>query len=704
MRQLTILFLFIVRSYCLNEGLRGESVIYGVSSLVEDFANSSKCYRQLFDLYEAIDARKVWGLKVLDSSGKPSSGFLYGNNIWLGSDLQCLEIPHRTGMEVNYDRVIRPDPTPDDYPPFSLAFSVAHIKHNSTLQNHAQLPLEFIIQLGLCMPESCNTDEIMELLRMYFNGSYLELQKMYNLDLDVYEVKILNRGPATITLPKTITFLSVVCIILVLAITGTIYDVKRHNRQKILIINLNNVMNKPNSNNNNKSTSVDLVPDKSSTLGDILKCFSVYSNTKTLMSTTLPPDSVSCIHGIRLFGMLWVCLVHGVFFERDYLDNPVIGYNLAESLFAQILSNSTYCVDTFLLMSGFLTGYLFYKAPVNRIQKRPVNILTKLSNFIEMVVSRFLRLTPPYLVTLLFTNVLFTYYQQSSPLMSSERPDLTCDQYWWRNVLYINNLFPRSEMCMSWSWYLSLDMQMFIIVAFLLVLSTICIFSTTLLAVSLVIVNIVSMTYKAYTIAYIPTLDEQFRTLDDIYDLPWHRCGPYVVGFITSYILMVKWEMKLTLSRKTRIVLWCLFPMLNLWILFTLYTRQISVEFSAIYMGVARTLWGVGIAWVLVACCTGNAPALEKFLSFRGFVPLSRFTYCSYLLNPLVSHIIYLGSGTTFSASLAGFAVTVCGTTFITLVFGFILSLLVESPFILLTKLLKEKLLTNRKPRTKETA
>lgn len=63
MRQLTILFLFIVRSYCLNEGLRGESVIYGVSSLVEDFANSSQCYRQLFDLYEAIDARKVWGLK-----------------------------------------------------------------------------------------------------------------------------------------------------------------------------------------------------------------------------------------------------------------------------------------------------------------------------------------------------------------------------------------------------------------------------------------------------------------------------------------------------------------------------------------------------------------------------------------------------------------------------------------------------------------
>lgn len=164
-------------------------------------------------------------------------------------------------------------------------------------------------------------------------------------------------------------FRSVVCIILVLAITGTIYDVKRHNRQKILIINLNNVMSKPNSNNNNKcektsnpkinkelfsfliaATSVDLVADKSSTLGDILKCFSVYSNTKTLMSTTLPPDSVSCIHGIRLFGMLWVCLVHGVFFERDYLDNPVIGYNLAESLFAQILSNSTYCVDTFLLM------------------------------------------------------------------------------------------------------------------------------------------------------------------------------------------------------------------------------------------------------------------------------------------------------------------------------------------------------------------
>lgn len=53
--------------------------------------------------------------------------------------------------------------------------------------------------------------------------------------------------------------------------------------------------------------------------------------------------------------------------------------------------------------------------------------------------------------------------------------------------------------------------------------------------------------------------------------------------------------------------LWTVFPLLNLWILFGIYTRQMSIEFSAFYMGTSRTLWGVGLAWLMIACCTNNA-------------------------------------------------------------------------------------------------
>lgn len=56
-----------------------------------------------------------------------------------------------------------------------------------------------------------------------------------------------------------------------------------------------------------------------------------------------------------------------------------------------------------------------------------------------------------------------------------------------------------------------------------------------------------------------------------------------------------------------------LFALPNLWILFTLYTRQLSLEFSAVYMGISRTLWGVGLGWLVIACNTGNASMFFYF-------------------------------------------------------------------------------------------
>lgn len=38
------------------------------------------------------------------------------------------------------------------------------------------------------------------------------------------------------------------------------------------------------------------------------------------------------------------------------------------------------------------------------------------------------------------------YYGEVSQFYMSERPQDVCAKYWWRNILYINNLFGRDEM------------------------------------------------------------------------------------------------------------------------------------------------------------------------------------------------------------------------------------------------------------------
>ncbi|CAH2001189.1 unnamed protein product [Acanthoscelides obtectus] len=200
---------------------------------------------------------------------------------------------------------------------------------------------------------------------------------------------------------------------------------------------------------------------------------------------------------------------------------------------------------------------------------------------------------------------------------------------------------------------------------------------------------------KTYSIGYIPTMDEQFAQLDAIYDLPWHRIGPYLVGVITAYFLKVRLQNKLSLQRSTRIFLWTIFPLLNLWIIFTIYTRQISIEYSAFYMGTSRVLWGIGISWILIACCTGNAPLLNKFLSFKGFIPLSRMTYCAYLLNPLTAQIMFLGSETAFSLK-AGMTLSICAVSLNTFYMSYLYCLMFECPFVRLTKMALTKVMGKR--------
>ena len=58
------------------------------------------------------------------------------------------------------------------------------------------------------------------------------------------------------------------------------------------------------------------------------------------------------------------------------------------------------------------------------------------------------RLTPPYLFILAVTQLNASWFYHNSvfhnPIMV--RDQTTCPDYWWRNALYINTLFPVKDM------------------------------------------------------------------------------------------------------------------------------------------------------------------------------------------------------------------------------------------------------------------
>ncbi|CAH2001185.1 unnamed protein product [Acanthoscelides obtectus] len=222
------------RGSSFSEKLKGWQPLYGIGRLGRE-ASDAKCRKELLELVEDIENKKVWALKALDASGTPEPGFFYGNNLWIGSHFQCVDISNRKPFEVNKN-VPHAAPTPDDYPPFQMAFAMVYARHNSTLQQHTQLPSEWTVQLGLCIPKSCSSDDLKHLSKKYFSEDNLEFQNIYKVKLDVLDVKKLRDDAGWFfMLPKTIIFSVIVIITLLCCIVGTILDVRRHNKEKNLI-------------------------------------------------------------------------------------------------------------------------------------------------------------------------------------------------------------------------------------------------------------------------------------------------------------------------------------------------------------------------------------------------------------------------------------------------------------------------------------
>ena len=53
-----------------------------------------------------------------------------------------------------------------------------------------------------------------------------------------------------------------------------------------------------------------ILPGMGGKAGKALKSFSVYTNARKLLETSMGPDNLGCLHGMRFLSMAWVVLGH----------------------------------------------------------------------------------------------------------------------------------------------------------------------------------------------------------------------------------------------------------------------------------------------------------------------------------------------------------------------------------------------------------
>lgn len=74
-------------------------------------------------------------------------------------------------------------------------------------------------------------------------------------------------------------------------------------------------------------------------------------------------------------------------------------------------------------------------------------------------------------------------------------------------------------------------------------------------------------------------------------------------------------------------------------VVYGLYPANLTVVVSSIYAALGHTAWALAVAFIVIQCCTGSAKMVDSLLSLRLMYPLSRLTYCAYLVHPVIMTI-----------------------------------------------------------------
>ncbi|CAI2352861.1 unnamed protein product [Caenorhabditis sp. 36 PRJEB53466] len=435
----------------------------------------------------------------------------------------------------------------------------------------------------------------------------------------------------------------------------------------------------------------------------ILLTLSLWTNAELLLSVREhKPGFIKSLDCIRFLSMLWVVTGH-TFKYIVFTDKILPLADFPKHFWNHLLLNAFLSVDTFFLLSGIVVAYLFFKTrlTVNQI-KSPVT-------WILFYVHRYLRLTPPIMIFIGFFTVYGYYIQGPSAAAQMNRllPEVDiCAKYWWRNLIYVNNLMDHKNQCYGITWYLGVDTQLYVIAPFVLI----ALYFSFAAGVALITAGCVGSIITVYVLYGINDLPADFfgngvntNFYDIIYDKPWVRCPPYLVGLLVGYCLATYGKRKVRLNWALAVTGWIIAFGIAAACIFATYDYDKGSHWSvftrATFYNFSRLGWAIAVSWVIVANHMGWGGPIDAFMSHPMWQPFGRLSYCAYIVHLFVLYcyvnindsIIHYYS--TFQIFIY-YSVPACLLSYI---FAFFWSCLFEVPILKLEKMLIESILSNGK-------
>ncbi|XP_051158664.1 nose resistant to fluoxetine protein 6-like [Leptopilina boulardi] len=658
---------------------------------LKNFNITYNCELDVSRFLIGISKEENWALRMVDASGRHNSGIFSGNRYWLGAPEQCRE------MENNFLKWKKEGSISEKLvlPPFAISvFSIS-------------LTLEIIksgingthnITLGLCLPMSCTEKDVKGLLN--FSTSQREIKTR---TIVVNNVRNLANG--YVIWNDMVFYILIVAFIVasILVVLGTGYDLLlRHNAIK----NEAKEQKRNNSNQNfyndeitiskllavnkhNASLDVDNANSVPKPLSEALLAFSLLLNISKLCSFDVGSDTLAPIHGLRFISMLWIILVHSCLITNEISDSSLWRSNAEADFLYQTVSNGSYAVDTFFFISGCLVAFLYFRTITKeKIKKKKIThgFCGQIMQFLGLMGYRYVRLTPPYLLIIGLIQVSMKWYHDHTIIEFPTLDHETCEKFWWRNALYVNTYFNMNERCMVWSWYLANDTQFYTVGIIILIIAASFTSIGAAIGLFFLIASWITTAIITIKIEHAPSIENPFAHYESLYDKPWTRIGPYLIGMTTGWYLF-RVNCKLQLNKLILIIGWTLAPLTMISIVYGLYGIMFEPILSAFYSALSHSGWALSIAWILISCVTENGGIVNKLLSWKYFYPISRLTYCVYLVHPAILRAIILQSETSLHLSHGLMAFMFFGVFISSYAASLFLSLFFEAPMVSLLRI-----------------
>ncbi|XP_066977840.1 nose resistant to fluoxetine protein 6-like isoform X2 [Macrobrachium rosenbergii] len=421
--------------------------------------------------------------------------------------------------------------------------------------------------------------------------------------------------------------------------------------------------------------------------------FSAYTNIQKLfhLNTENSPETITCLHGIRVLSMTWVVWAHQQTGTFIYTSNFYTMFDKMRGLLYQTALNGFPSVDTFFFMSGFLMAY-----SVMREYMR-----SKRFNIVLFYFHRVLRLVPPILLVAGLYATVAKYFLDGplAPMWHYVRD--TCQKNWWMDVAFIDNFAPKMEeySCLGQCWYLAVDSQLYLVAPLILLPI---LYNENLGLVWLYVVTMASFIIPGavnYANDLPPTsllLDPKGGTFFTInYCMPWCRAGPVYIGIWLGIFMAKQKTQKIKLKPWEVLAGWTVAILTGLMVVFGVWSYNVfprkvpyDVMTQWIYGGLHRPAWAAALAWVVFACYNGYGGFIDDFLSHPVWQPMSRLTYSIYLVALSLQAAITYNARVEFYFDHYPKILETVGAIVMSVIPAILVSIIAESPIIGIEKLI----------------